>query len=117
MSINEKIFSGLKRSGLKGADSQGFPKGNVPPLPWFTYSVNPVNTFYADDTLYYGEYDVTVDLREKERDSKLETDFWAICNALGTTEEPLCTWLKTENVWVITYSFIYDPNRKENDNG
>ena len=100
MTSDEFVFQTLLTSGLKGTKA-GWPMGQVPPLPWFTYKRTKGGELYADDSNWSTLPRYEVDLYQKECGGAEESLEGALekIGPYRLTE----TWITTESVWVTSY--------------
>lgn len=107
MTSDETVYQVLLESGIPGA-KVGFPLGEAPPLPWFTYKRIKKGTVFADDRRWGKIPRYQVDLYELEPDENLRERFEQLVDRLGAASD-FETWIPTENCWVTSYTLTFNP--------
>lgn len=105
MTPDETVFSLLKTSGLEGT-KVGWPIGNAPPLPWFTYKRVKGGEFFADNSNYALMQRYDVDLYQRDADDNLRDRFEDALSQIGPYK-CIESWVPTENCWVTSYSLTF----------
>lgn len=107
MTSDETVFQTLLGSGLPGTKA-GWPLGDAPPLPWFTYKRVKGGEFIADSTNYAQMTRYEVDLYQADLDDEVRDAFEELVGRLGPYRS-VETWINHENCWLTSYTFTYHP--------
>jgi len=108
MTPDKTVYQTLLTSGLKGT-KVGWPFGESPPLPWFTYKQVKKGEFFADDKNYAKMQRYDIDLYQAECDDEERDRFEDALTHIGPWA---CveSWIPSENCWVTSYSLTYHPD-------
>lgn len=93
-------------SGLRGT-YDAWQRGQVPPLPWFTFAHAKGGEFQADDRNYAKLGLYRVDLYQASLDPATEEAFESAMDHLGPYKS-FQTWVPSENCWLTTYELALD---------
>ena len=77
--------------------------GQVPELPYIVYYVDEDIGFYADDTVYYEGYAVTIEVYTDQKDLQLEEKVKELLNSNELTYESYESFLDSENMYLKAY--------------
>lgn len=80
-----------------------FAAGQVPELPYIVYYVDEDIGFYADDTVYYEGYAVTIEVYTDQKDLQLEEKVKELLNSNELTYESYESFLDSENMYLKAY--------------
>lgn len=80
-----------------------FAPGQVPALPYIVYYVDEDIGFYADDTVYYEGYAVTIEVYTDQKDLQLEEKVKELLNSNELTYESYESFLDSENMYLKAY--------------
>lgn len=80
-----------------------FTVGQVPELPYIVYYVDEDIGFYADDTVYYEGYAVTIEVYTEKKDMELEKKVKQLLNDNGLPYESYESFLDSENMYLKAY--------------
>lgn len=80
-----------------------FAVGQVPELPYIVYYVDEDIGFYADDTVYYEGYAVTIEVYTDQKDLQLEEKVKELLNSNELTYESYESFLDSENMYLKAY--------------
>lgn len=80
-----------------------FAVGKVPELPYIVYYVDEDIGFYADDTVYYEGYAVTIEVYTEKKDMELEKKVKQLLNNNGLPYESYESFLDSENMYLKAY--------------
>ena len=105
MGPDKELFKKLKESGLPGA-KMGWPLGQAPALPWFTYQRIKGGEVHMDNHNYARMWRYQVDLYQADLDDELRDAFEELLDDIGPFKSHEA-WIETENCWVTSYSLTY----------
>ena len=80
-----------------------FAAGQVPELPYIVYYVDEDIGFYADDTVYYEGYAVTIEVYTDQKDLQLEEKVKELLNSNELPYESYESFLDSENMYLKAY--------------
>lgn len=80
-----------------------FAVGRVPELPYIVYYVDEDIGFYADDTVYYEGYAVTIEVYTDQKDLQLEKKVKQLLNNNELQYESYESFLESENMYLKAY--------------
>ena len=80
-----------------------FCSRQVPELPYIVYYVDEDIGFYADDTVYYEGYAVTIEVYTDQKDLQLEEKVKELLNSNELTYESYESFLDSENMYLKAY--------------
>lgn len=80
-----------------------FAVGQVPELPYIVYYVDEDIGFYADDTVYYEGYAVTIEVYTDQKDLQLEKKVKQLLNNNELQYESYESFLESENMYLKAY--------------
>lgn len=80
-----------------------FAPGQVPELPYIVYYADEDNNFYADDTVYFEGYAVTVEVYSEKKDLALEEKVKQLLNKNRFPYESYESFLDSENMYLKAY--------------
>ncbi len=90
-----------------------YETGTAPPLPWFAYSRQRGEEFFADDTNYTRLPRYRVELFFKENDQELIEQFETALSDLGTWRLYESDFLDSERAYFHDYRLAFNPRREE----
>ena len=93
----------------------GWPVGNAPPLPWFTYKREHDGEVFADNRNYGLMPRYRVELLFKENDPSLREDFEAALSEVSTWRLYESDMLDSENCLYHDYRLTLLPNRESEE--
>lgn len=80
-----------------------FTVGKVPELPYIVYYVDEDIGFYADDTVYYEGYAVTIEVYTEKKDMELEKKVKQLLNDNELPYESYESFLESESMYLKAY--------------
>lgn len=80
-----------------------FTVGQVPELPYIVYYVDEDIGFYADDTVYYEGYAVTIEVYTEKKDMELEKKVKQLLNDNELPYESYESFLESESMYLKAY--------------
>ena len=108
MTPDEHVYQTLLTSGIRGTKI-GWPIGNAPALPWFTYKHKKGGEVFADDSNFAKMRRYEVDLYEREQSDEVREALEGALAQIGPFSET-DSWITAENCWVTSYSVTYHHN-------
>lgn len=80
-----------------------FAVGQVPKLPYIVYYADEDNGFYADDTVYYEGYAVTIEVYSEQKNLELESKVKKLLNDNQLPYGSYESFLESEDMYLKAY--------------